>query len=253
MTFRPETPVNEFSASATQLARRCKMVLAQLADAYDVARQTGGSLWDFAVEISTFLGAGLTVNDLRWMACKGYVEHAVEVSRPEDTARRFRRSRNLGFHARTCFVATEAGLRAAAPSGEPAVASDWASEPVLQLGGGAAARDGLTPCWDDQRRILRLGDRIVKHFRVPSPSQEAILRAFEEERWPAAIDDPLPPQPGQDAKRRLRATLQSLNGSQNERLVRFRGDGSGERIVWELTSDALQRHVPMPGRHSRAA
>ncbi len=104
--------------------------------------------------------------------------------------------------------------------------------------------DDLVPCWDRNRRTLRLGDKIVKRFRVPSPSQEAILVAFEEEGWPAAIYDPLPPHPLQNSKRRLRATLQSLNGGQTHRLVRFRGDGSGERIVWELTAVAVEIHVP---------
>ena len=79
----------------------------------------------------------------------------------------------------------------------------------------------------------------MKWFRVPSPSQEAVLAAFEEEGWPAAIDDPLIPQPAQDSKRRLRATLQSLNRNQQNRLIQFRGDGSGERILWELTNEPL--------------
>ena len=95
------------------------------------------------------------------------------------------------------------------------------------------------PLWDRNRRILRVGETIVKQYRVPSPSQETILIAFEEEAWPAVVDDPLPPpQPGQDTKRRLRATIQSLNEGQKNRLIRFRGDGSGERIVWELTDVA---------------
>ena len=40
----------------------------------------------------------------------------------------------------------------------------------------------------------------MKQFKVPSPTQESILAAFEEEGWPAAIDDPLPPQPEQDSQ-----------------------------------------------------
>ena len=54
----------------------------------------------------------------------------------------------------------------------------------------------------------------MKQYRVPSFCQEAILEAFEEEGWPPAIDDPLPPHPEQDPKRRLRNTIKSLNANQ---------------------------------------
>ena len=81
--------------------------------------------------------------------------------------------------------------------------------------------------------MLYWDGQIVKQFKVPSPTQESILAAFEEEGWPAAIDDPLPPQPEQDSKRRMRNTIQHLNANQKVPLVFFRGDGSGQRILWE--------------------
>ena len=89
------------------------------------------------------------------------------------------------------------------------------------------------PSWDPECRLLCWNGQIVKQFKVPSPTQESILAAFEEEGWPAAIDDPLPPQPEQDSKRRLRNTIQHLNANQKVPLVFFRGDGSGQRILWE--------------------
>ena len=52
--------------------------------------------------------------------------------------------------------------------------------------------DGSLPSWDAQRRVLQLGNELVKLFRVPAPNQEAVLSAFEEEGWPFRVDDPLP-------------------------------------------------------------
>ncbi len=60
-----------------------------------------------------------------------------------------------------------------------------------------------------------------------------VLTAFEEEAWPVRIDDPLPPHPEQDPKRRLHDTITSLNRHQRRPLIRFVGDGSGEGIRWE--------------------
>ena len=101
--------------------------------------------------------------------------------------------------------------------------------------------------------MLRIEGYIVKQFKVPSPSQEAILAAFEEEGWPVAIDDPLPPQPEQDPKHRLRQTIQSLNANQKNRLLHFRGDGSGQRILWEVVPARAER-LTITGRDAvRAA
>ena len=89
------------------------------------------------------------------------------------------------------------------------------------------------PHWDSSRHELRLGGRLVKQFKQPSPNQETILMAFEEERWPARIDDPLPPVAEQCPKRRLHDAIKCLNRNHKSPLVRFRGDGTGEGIVWE--------------------
>ena len=56
------------------------------------------------------------------------------------------------------------------------------------------------PTWDRDRQELRWGDEVVKQFKVPSPNQETILAAFEEEHWPSRIDDPLSPRLDQDPK-----------------------------------------------------
>ncbi|MCA9075835.1 MAG: hypothetical protein KDA93_12430 [Planctomycetaceae bacterium] len=64
-------------------------------------------------------------------------------------------------------------------------------------------------------------------------NQEVVLCAFEEDGWPERVDDPLPPQPDQDSKRRLADTIKCLNRKQVNKLIHFRGDGTGQGIVWE--------------------
>lgn len=89
------------------------------------------------------------------------------------------------------------------------------------------------PRWDAERRELTYAGRIVKRYRCPAPRQIAILAAFEEEGWPYAIDDPLPPKPEIVIKDRLKDAVRQLNRNQLNRLIRFRGDGTGERVTWE--------------------
>lgn len=86
------------------------------------------------------------------------------------------------------------------------------------------------PCWDGERRELSFCGDLVKRFRRPAANQERILAAFEEEEWPAAIDDPLP---GSfvDAHERLHDSIRRLNRCQKVRRLRFERDGNG-RILW---------------------
>ena len=153
----------------------------------------------------------------------GYVEHAREITRPGDCARRYAASRNLAIGRESCFVVTAAGLAILA-----------ASEIVVSSrGGDAGAAASLLPRWDAAERLLILGGRVVKQYLVPSPNQQAVLAAFQEEGWPRSIDDPLPFMPGRRPKERLHATIRCLNANQQNRLVRFRGNGTGEAVLWE--------------------
>ncbi len=93
------------------------------------------------------------------------------------------------------------------------------------------------PRWDMVRRELAVDGQVVKRFRLPAPNQEAVLAAFEEEGWPLRIFDPLPPQGDVNPKRRLHETIKSLNQHRLARLIRFRGDGTGEGVFWELVTD----------------
>ncbi|MFO0969647.1 MAG: hypothetical protein U0793_29160 [Gemmataceae bacterium] len=58
-----------------------------------------------------------------------------------------------------------------------------------------------------------------------------ILLAFEEEGWPPRLLDPLPGKENSDPKTRLNQAIRHLNDGQ--RILRFRGDGTGRGILWE--------------------
>ncbi len=207
--------------------------LALLLEALGFARELGRSPWDFAVEIAALHRTGLTASALRWLVCKGYVEHASELAVRDGASRSFRRGKGLQFGRHTCFVLTHSGLAfaheviAQLPHGD-------APNGLFPYHYGEGVETDLRPIWDPERRELRVGGVVVKQFKVPAANQEAILAAFEEEGWPIRVDDPLSPQPDQEPKTRLHHTINSLNRNQQHPLVRFTGDGSGQGVRWSL-------------------
>jgi hypothetical protein len=194
--------------------------LGLLLEAYDYARQLEKDVWDFAVEIGPLREAGLTNNHLRWLLCLGYAEHGIEQTRLGTVRRQFSRVDNLSLTDGACFVLTEAGAAYARSAAVTSVAQP------------EAERGDEKPVWDAARRELRFRGVLVKRFRQPSPSQEAILAAFDEESWPPRIDDPLPPETGQDAKRRLQRTIGNLNRAQENPVLHFQGGGDGQSVQW---------------------
>jgi hypothetical protein len=80
-----------------------------------------------------------------------------------------------------------------------------------------------------------VGDSLIKQFRQPAGNQETVLAAFEEEGWPERIDDPLSPNREIEPRKRLRDTVNALNGSHKTKdLIVFEADGTGEGVLWEL-------------------
>ena len=231
-----------------------------LLQAHEYARELDREIWDFAVELPVLQKAGLSSSDLRWLVCKGYADHARETTSENDSDRSFQHQKHLALRKRTCFVLTKAGVDFLRESvlqlgteddANIAVKSDsgellggngqsvkgHVTNGGLRLDGSAARKSGcnsLKPTWDCDRQELRLGPQVVKEFKLHSPNQVTILTAFEEEGWPPKIDDPLPPHAEIDVKQRLHDTIKSLNRKQKCRLVRFRGDGTGQGIRWEL-------------------
>ena len=209
--------------------------------AFEYAQDLRTNLWDFAVELSCLRRLNATNSDLRWLVAAGLVDHAIETTAPGDATRSFKRLPRLLFTRRTCFVLTSKG---AATSRTIWGLEDDVVErrpvplvpdrPLLSI---APPTKFVTPKWDRDRQELRVGATIVKRFRVPAASQEAILAAFEEEAWPPRIDDPLPPRNEQSPKRRLQETIKSLNRNQRRPLIRFSGDGNAQGVLWELVGE----------------
>lgn len=222
-----------------------------LLEAAQYAEQTDGDRWEFAVELDQLAALGLTGNDFRWLVRKGLVEHQREVTLEGDDGRAFRPTGDLTFRESTCFILTDAGVsiaRGSCPTAT-AAASSLSNSPDEEDVGGAINVDvskdredprgePSVPTWDPERRELRVNAMTVKRFKWKASNQEPILAAFEEDGWPHRIDDPLPPHSEQDSKRRLSDTIKCLNRKQINRLIRFRGDGTGEGVTWEL----IERH-----------
>lgn len=204
-----------------------------LLEAFDFAEDTDSSRWDFAVEIQGLRTLGLRNADIRWLIKRGYVEHAREVTPRGDDGREFRSNGNLSFCRRTCFVLTEAGVTVALSKCDQ-LRNGNARSPCHR---GQTLQDLCeqhpVPCWDADLRRLQFHGQLVKRFKWPAVNQETVLCAFQEESWPERIDDPLQPQAEQDSKRRLADTIKCLNRKQANKLILFRGDGTGEGVIWE--------------------
>ncbi len=182
--------------------------------------------WDFAIGVNQLEQLGLDENDLRWLTCKGLIDHRREVTSPANEERCFQPAGRLIFSQRSCFVLTDKG-------------ATWAQALKERISGHAEASAKPTdllaavPNWDVDSRILRLNQVVIKRFRWPAANQEAILCAFQEEGWPRRVFDPLPPRADQASKRRLADTIKCLNRKQAMHLIHFRGDGTGEGVLWE--------------------
>ena len=221
--------------AGTRISRRGCGALGLLLEAYHYALELDRNVWDFAVEVDDLRAAGLTSSDFRWLVCKGFVEHGREITQAGETVRGFQPSRGLTFGKKTCFVLTEFGAGFTRGSAQQPLELDERIE-TIEAEDGDLVPDSAVPEWDRDRQELRVGALVVKQFKVPAANQERILAAFEEEGWPVRIDDPLPPNPEQDSRRRLHDTINSLNRNQKNSVIRFQGDGRGQGIRWELVS-----------------
>ncbi|MCC6510920.1 MAG: hypothetical protein IT423_17595 [Pirellulaceae bacterium] len=243
------------------MPKRIVVALGELHDAYVYAQETSGNKWEFATEIERLKELGLHNNDLRWLVRMGLVKHMREVTQEEEDGRTFRPTGDLVFPAGSCFVLTEDGVSVASfetplerTNRVPSLnhhstfgslrdslghhASECNLDCHVQRPGETQGNQcDVLPKWDADRRTLSFKGLLVKHFKWEAANQEAVLSVFEEESWPARIDDPLPLQPEQDAKRRLSDTIKCLNRKQHNRVIHFRGDGTGEGVLWEVVSN----------------
>lgn len=194
--------------------------------------------WQFAVEIGQLNLLGLSHSDLRLLVETGYLLHAREVTTEDSPRREFKWIGSLSFSGATSFMLTDEG--------------ECACQEICGVLDDATGEK--LPRWDIEKRELRVGPALVKRYRCPALNQEVILSVFQEDGWPSRIDDPLPRVEEQEPKRRLHDAIKSLNKNQINQLVRFRGDGTGQGVTWELCKLDTRNGVPYasPGRPQAA-
>lgn len=222
------------SKSAIEVSPTIHAAMCLLHEAYDYSQDVGLSVWEFAVEIRRLRDAGVSNSDLRWLACKGFVEHADEITSASQSERSFLPRHILTLSDDTCFIPTEDGINLAQQLRRtPSTGQINGFHETAATNGQAVS---AIVVWNPERRELTVNSDVVKRFRVPAPNQQLVLTAFQEEGWPERIDDPLPPAQGIQPKRRLHATINCLNRNQKLHLIRFGGDGNGHGICWHLVS-----------------
>ena len=213
-------------------------VLPALGLLLDVQRQAENGhcrVQDMAVPIDRLRAVGITDNDLRRLIHQGCLEHASAGQRRSKRNTSAGRNGQVAFNEKSCFLLTVGGVEFARRAcckqrqrsernGRPDRSAKKKSRP-------------RKPHWDPHLRILRLGDKIVKHFKQPARNQTAILDALQEMGWPKVMDDPLSPDGEHTPKQRFSNAICKLNLNQQNRLIRFHGDGTGERICWELVEE----------------
>jgi len=185
---------------------------------------------DFAIEIQSLEEIGLSNSDLRWLICKGYVQHFIDQTRYDQPGRLMVSTQSLRLVPESCFVLTPTGISVA----------ERCNFTVQKNGDGQGflhTRPKI-PSWDSKTRALHLGAEPVAIFDSPAPVPELILAAFEEEGWPARIDDPLRPVGEADHKARLCKAIHRLNKHVNSPHIHFCADGSGQGVCWHRNSEA---------------
>jgi hypothetical protein len=218
----------------TESTGKLRKALATLLEAFDYSVDTKCDRWDFAVPMRNLLDLGLNEADLRFLVRKGYAAHAREVTLEGDDGRQFRSTGDLTFSRRSCLVLTDVGVASARSVGHNPPTRKQSGAESARIPANSNQPERPMIHWDAETRRLRVNGQLVKRFKWPAANQETILNAFQEEGWPDRIDDPLPPKPEQDPKRRLSDTIKCLNRNQTVQLIHFSGDGTGEGVLWEL-------------------
>ncbi len=240
---RPKSDDDQVNEEILQNPAIC-VALKRLREANDTANACGRDPWDFGVELSQLSDYGVGTHVLRMMICRRWITHMREVSNTE-SKREFAPEPDLVLSDRSCFVITKRGfdvttkLRASGydamnEQNNERARTNEGQEPNTQRYQGTGPNQHPAPCWDRERRELRIGNVVVKRFKWPAENQEQVLDAFQEEGWPARIDDPLVPHPKICPKRRLHDTLKCLNRKQANGFIKFRGDGTGQGVLLEI-------------------
>ncbi len=109
-----------------------------------------------------------------------------------------------------------------------------------------------SPEYSPDDRVLLLSGIVVKQLRGPAPNQKRVLKAFQELGWLKRIDDPIPPHDSVDVKECLHSTIEALNKHQQNRLIRFSGDGTGKGVCWAILPKAARARAKQGAMASAA-
>lgn len=127
--------------------------LRALLQASQYAHDTNRPVSEFAIEIQRLEQLGLSSSELRWLICKNYLGHLVDVTRSDQAGRKSQIVKSLTFESRSCFVLTSCGVRFA----HSLVACHH--QPAPQ------AHETL-PSWDGELRVLYIGTSVVREFHA---------------------------------------------------------------------------------------
>ena len=213
-----------------------KAGLSLLLKASDYALDAGCDRWQLAVAIQQLRDVGLPTLDLRWLVCKGYVEHAFEVTLPGEKSRAFRPLKTLSFQKRSCVLLSQAGIDFARTISPSSVAPEpSATPPAAEKAQRPAAEPPARPRWDAEHRKLWFKGQLIKWFRTQAGNQKLLLSAFERAGWAEEIDNPFTRESG-DPKRRLLDAVHALNRNQLVNMLRFHTD-EATHSRWETISE----------------
>lgn len=185
---------------------------------------------EFSVKRDELSQMDLRREELKWLLLKNVIKEIECVVDPQESDSYPANASR--FSADAMFIITDLGIELVEQC--LSAAKVRRTEGHFENRQAAPDQRELQPSWDGERHELRCGGQVVKKFKWRASNQETILSAFEEEGWPAHIDDPLPQAPGIDPRRRLADAIKSLNRHQKVSLVRFCGDGTGQGVLWEL-------------------
>jgi len=200
--------------------------LQMLVEAKEYSSDLATSPWEFSVGFSHACRMGVNLNDLQWMLRRNWIQchrSKSELLAPNETLQSSK------------FIISSSGMMALrGVQDEDAAPVLFDTFEVSQFDVNTVPSEFSKPKWNVERRELSVSGTVVKRFRWPAPNQETILCVFAEEGWPSRIEDPLPQGNGLDPKRRLGDTIKCLNRNQNVNLIKFRGDGTGEGVLWDM-------------------
>ncbi|MGO9112528.1 MAG: hypothetical protein ACLP9L_25135 [Thermoguttaceae bacterium] len=215
----------------THLSGEAHAVLSGLWKAFACARDLKIDPWEFSLPLLHLVDLGVDKSNLRWLVLHGYVTF-------RDRGRRCQPGTNVASGSDPRFLITQDGALVAGAGSEGADCPSGRSANSAET----ASSCSVLPRWDRKLRLLSFDGYAVKQFRLPASNQEAVLSTFEAEGWPPSIDDPLPFVPGLQPKERLHVTIRHLNANHQTRLIRFRGNGTGEAVLWgPIAASAVQR------------